>query len=50
MKFLKFTFTARLSFVLFAFLAFAFTMLYLTWYHRHEVPVLLHQPRAVQAH
>ena len=35
MKFLKFLFTARLSFVLFAFLAFAFTMLYL-WAHGRQ--------------
>jgi len=49
MKFLKFMFTARMSFVLFALLAFAFTMLYLAWYHRHEAPVIMHQPRAEQS-
>jgi len=36
MKFLKFMFTARMSFILFAFLAFVFTMLYLGWVHHHE--------------
>jgi hypothetical protein len=48
MKFLKFMFTARMSFVLFAFLAFVFTVLYLGWVHRHDGPVLVHQPRAEQ--
>ena len=48
MKFLKFMFTARMSFVLFALAACLFTVLYLAWYHRHEVPVLIHQPRAEQ--
>ena len=48
MKFLKFMFTARMSFILFAFLAFAFTMLYLTWNNRHAAPVSPQQPRAAQ--
>ena len=48
MKFLKFMFTARMSFILFAFLAFALTMLYLGWMHRHEKPVINYQPRAAQ--
>jgi len=42
-------FTARLSFVLFAFLAFVFTMLYLGWVHQHEGPVINHQSRAEQS-
>jgi len=46
MKFLKLIFTARLSFVLFAFLAFVFTVLYLGWEHRHAGPVVNHQSRA----
>lgn len=36
MKFLKFLFTARRTFVLFALLAFAFTVLYLAWNHRNQ--------------
>ena len=48
MKFLKFMFTARMSFVLFVFLAFMFTMLYLGWVHRHEAPIVNHQPRIAQ--
>ncbi|HVR21790.1 MAG TPA: hypothetical protein VMU26_00555 [Candidatus Polarisedimenticolia bacterium] len=48
MKFLKFMFTARMSFILFVFLAFVFTMLYLGWVHRHEGPVVNHQPGAAQ--
>ena len=48
MKFLKFMFTARMSFVLFAFLAFVFTMLYLGWIHQHEAPVVNHQPRTAR--
>lgn len=31
MKFLRFLFTARMSFVLFAFLAFVLTLLYVAW-------------------
>ena len=48
MKFLKFMFTARTSFILFAFLAFVFTMLYLGWVHQHERPVINHQSRSEQ--
>jgi hypothetical protein len=48
MKFLKFMLTARMSFVLFAFLAFVFTMLYLGWVHRHECPILIHRARPAQ--
>jgi len=43
MKFLKFMFTARVSFVLFALLAFVATMLYIGWVNRHQVPVEIHQ-------
>jgi hypothetical protein len=45
MKFLKFMFTARMSFVLFACLAFVATMLYLGWVHQHQTPILIHQTR-----
>jgi hypothetical protein len=48
MKFLKFLFTTRMSFVLLAFLAFVATMLYLGWVHRHLTPVLMHAGRAGQ--
>ena len=48
MKFLKFLFTARMSFVLFALLALIATMLYLGWVHQHEKPVLIHQTRPAQ--
>jgi hypothetical protein len=48
MKFLKFMFTARMGFVLFAFVAFVATMLYLGWVHQHQTPVLIHQARPVQ--
>jgi hypothetical protein len=34
--------------VLFVFLAFMFTMLYLGWVHRHEAPIVNHQPRTAQ--
>jgi hypothetical protein len=44
MKFLKFLFTARMSFVLFALLAFAFTLLYLTWASRGPVRIVRHAP------
>jgi hypothetical protein len=43
MKFLRFLFTARMSFVLFALLAFAFTFLYLSASQRHEVPATKQQ-------
>ncbi len=48
MKFLKFMFTARMSFVLFAFLAFVATMLYLGWVDQHQTPVLIHPARQGQ--
>ena len=43
MKVLKFMFTARMSFILFALLAFVATVLYLGWVHQHQAPVLIHQ-------
>jgi hypothetical protein len=43
MKALKFLFTARMSFILFALLAFVATVLYLGWVHQHQTPVLIHQ-------
>jgi hypothetical protein len=49
MKFLKFLFTARMSFVLFALLAFAVTMLYLAWGQHSHSRIVIQQPRAVQA-
>jgi hypothetical protein len=42
MKVLKFMFTARMSFILFALLAFVATVLYLGWVHQHEGPVINH--------
>jgi hypothetical protein len=45
MKFLRFLFMARMSFVLFA-----FTVLYLSASHRREVPVTRQQPPAGQQH
>jgi hypothetical protein len=48
MKFLKFLFTARLSFVLFALLAFAFTLLYLAWGHRNRARIVIQHPPAAQ--
>lgn len=47
MKFLKFMFTARMSFVWFTLLAFAFTVLYFAWLRHHEVRVVQH-PTAAQ--
>jgi hypothetical protein len=44
MKFLRFLFTARMSFVLFAFLAFAFTLVYLSASRNHQAPVTRPQP------
>lgn len=44
MRFLRFLFTARMSFVLFVFLAFAFTLLYLSTSRNHQVPVSRPQP------
>lgn len=49
MKFLKFLFTARMSFVLFALLAFAFTLLYLAWANHTQPRMVRHLP-AAQAH
>jgi hypothetical protein len=49
MKFLKFLVTARMSFVLFALLAFAFTLLYLAWGHRHRARIVIQHPPAAQA-
>jgi len=49
MKFLKFLFTARMSFILFALLAFVFTVLYVTWVNRHQGPVLVHHDRSSQS-
>lgn len=43
MKFLKFLFAARISFVLFALLAFVFTVLYIGWVQQHQPRVLIHQ-------
>jgi hypothetical protein len=43
MKVLKFLFTARMSFILFALLAFVATMLYVGWVHQHQTPVLIRQ-------
>lgn len=48
MKFLKFMFTARMSFVLFAFLAFVFTMLYLGWVQLDQTQLPIHQNRPAQ--
>ncbi len=48
MKFLKFLFTARMSFVLFALLAFVLTVLYVTWANRHQGPVSIHHDRPSQ--
>jgi hypothetical protein len=45
MRLLRFLFTARMSFVMFALLAFLMTLLYLAWYHRHEGPVVIQKPR-----
>jgi hypothetical protein len=48
MKFLRFLFTARMSFVLCVFLAFSFTLLCLSASWHHQVPVTQQQPPAVQ--
>jgi membrane protein implicated in regulation of membrane protease activity len=42
MKLLKFLFTARMSFILFALLAFVFTVLYVTWANRHQTSASIH--------
>ena len=48
MKFLKFMFTARMSFILFALLAFAIAVLYLAWYHRSPARIVVQHPPAAQ--
>ena len=48
MKFLKFLFTARMGFVLLALLAFAITLLYVSWVNLHQAPMKIHQPRPAQ--
>lgn len=48
MRLLKFLFTARLSFVLFALLAFALTMLYLAWIGHNQRHAVEQHPAAVQ--
>jgi hypothetical protein len=50
MKVLKFMFTARMSFILFALLAFVVTVLYLGWVHQHEGPIINHQLHVEQRH
>jgi hypothetical protein len=41
---LRFLFTGRRSFVLFALLAFMATLAYLAWYHRYRAPIVIQQP------
>ena len=48
MKVLKFLFTARMSFILFALLAFVATMLYLGWVRQHQTPALIRQAGPAQ--
>ncbi len=48
MKLLRFLFTARLSFVLFALLAFALTMLYLVWIGHNQRHAVEQHPAALQ--
>ena len=48
MKVLKLMFTARMSFVLFALLAFTATMLYLGWVRQHQTPALIRQGAPAQ--
>ena len=48
MKVLKFLFTARMSFILFALLAFVATMLYLGWVRQHQTPALIRQTGPAQ--
>jgi hypothetical protein len=40
---LRFLFTGRRGFILFALLAFVATLAYLGWYHRYRAPVILQQ-------
>jgi uncharacterized membrane protein len=49
MKVLKFMFTARMSFILFALLAFVATILYLGWVRHYHAPALIHQARPAQS-
>lgn len=42
---LRYRFTARRSFVLFALLAFAATLAYMAWYHRNRAPVVIQEQR-----
>ena len=48
MKVLKFMFTARMRFILFALLAFVATMLYLGWIHQHQTPEPVRQAGPAQ--
>jgi hypothetical protein len=51
MKFLKFLFTARMGFVLLvllALLAFAITLLYVSWVNIHQTPMKIQQPAPAQ--
>jgi hypothetical protein len=48
MKFLKFLFTARMSFVFFALLAFAVTLLVLAWGNRNQVRTVIQHPTAAE--
>jgi|MudIll2142460700_1097286.scaffolds.fasta_scaffold3221737_2 uncharacterized membrane protein len=41
---LRFLFTGRRCFVVFALLAFMVTLAYLAWHHRHRAPVFIQQP------
>lgn len=50
MRLLRFLFTARLSFVLFALLAFALTMLYLARNGHNERRAMHQNPAAIQTH
>lgn len=42
---LRFLFTGRRTFVLFALFAFVATLAYMAWYHRHRAPVVIQEPR-----
>jgi len=48
MKVLKFMFTARMSFIVFALLAFVAIVLYLGWVHHHQPPVSIRQAGPAQ--
>lgn len=47
MRLLRFLFTGRRSFVLFAFLSFVLTLGYMAWHHRHRTPVLVQPGRTI---